>query len=97
MSDQELNNKIADLMKDSMSLLFKKVMMFIVGAAGSGIVAMILFYFSTTNTLANHGRDIQDLKQSKASSEVVQSIKYDIQDIKQQQEKIFNYLLEHKK
>lgn len=97
MSDQELNNKIADLMKEATSILLRKMMMIIVGAAGSGIVAMVVFYFSTTNTLANHGRDIQDLKQSKANSEVVQSIKYDIQDIKQQQEKMLNYLLEHKK
>ncbi len=97
MSDLELNNKIAELMKESMSILIRKVMLFIVGAAGTGVISMIVFYFSTTNTLANHGKDIQDLKQSKASSEAMQSIKYDIQDIKRQQEKMFNYLLENKK
>lgn len=96
MSDEQLNNKVAEMMKESIGFLIRKILMFVVATCGTAVIAGVVFYFSTTATLARHSSEIQDLRESKAQSETVQSIKGDIKEIKDKQEKMFNYLLEKK-
>lgn len=97
MSDEQLNNRVAELMKQSIGFLIRKILLWVIGACGTAVICAIIFYFSTTAVLARHSSDIQELKQSKAGSETVQSIQGDIKDIKEKQEKMFNYLLERRK
>ena len=96
MPDTQLNNKIAELIKDSFGFLFRKMLLFVMVTCGSCILSGVVFYFTTTETLSRHTTDIEDLKHSKVGNETVQSIQVDIKDIKEKQEKMFNYLLENK-
>lgn len=73
-----------------------KLLAYLVPAFVSGLLAMVAFYYQTTDAIANHEKrlDSHEIQIStKASHQNVNDLKEDVKEIRQDQKRIIEFLM----